>query len=214
MMKKIFVMLIILLGTSLKVRGDIMILPSGYFFDDHCPREKPFSYGTSDWGKGYKPKTEKNCVGGCDTLNTMHILYGHEEDFLICENRETIDYSSRLKVCPKDYPLREYNGNCIPCKGVNLIKNKQDCDACPNFKYKDGYCYQCPIENPLFGFGECYDCKTDYVEFSEEECNACPNRKYKDGLCYKKRSIKYFWKYRSKEIEEEHEERLRNQVTL
>lgn len=212
MVKKIFALVVILLGVSLEAYGDVVEPSSGYFFDGYCPREKPFSYGTSWRMKGEKPKTERDCIGGCDSLNAMHILYEHESDFLICENRETIDYSSRLKVCPKEYPLREYNGGCVACKGVNFVKGKQDCDVCPNLKYNDRNCYQCPIEKPLFGFGKCYDCKTDYVEFSKQECDTCPNRKYKDGLCYKKWSFKYFWKYRSKEIEKEAEERMRNQV--
>ena len=54
-MKKIFT-IVVLLATSLKVYGDVMAV-SGYFFDDNCPREKPFSYGTVE--RGYKFEIEK-----------------------------------------------------------------------------------------------------------------------------------------------------------
>lgn len=161
-------------------------IPTDHFmYSSKCPKEKPFEGSWSGI-----------CVG-CDSLSVLEVTYEHEADFDICPNRETDHWISYLKTCPKDAPLRDIQRNCISCdeikQGVS-VKNKTDCDICPNAKYdeKNKICviYDCPKERPMKVGTSCFSCDSERVEIPTEECLKCSkNRKISHGFCIFKNSI-------------------------
>ena len=86
-----------------------------YHISDKCPQDSPFFFAvyTSD-GKIY----EQRCAS-CFEEDRLQIEPGHEKDFEICTNRETILDEGRLfsvKKCPADKPLRQGTyGDCVAC---------------------------------------------------------------------------------------------------
>ena len=181
-MKKWVLFLMVLIG----VNGvEAMLVGPRYRSDSRCPKEKPFS----------DRYTGGECIG-CDYLEMMVIERGHEVDFEICSNRETVNAKSILKSCPKNAPVRDVSGSCWPCSYKRLIlATKEECDKCANrIAVEDMYLgkicelRECPPEAPMRARHECLPCNFEVWDFiSREDCGKCPNREYVDGKCILKK---------------------------
>ena len=167
-MKKILSVLFILFSFSSNCWA---LRASPYQLDGYCPKEKPFSSLDND-----------NCIG-CDELGSIYVGR-YAKDFEICTNRETINERSRLKECPKDFPLRDYSGGCYSCDDTEAIymHENNNCSVCSNRMVKDGYCIlkTCPRgHNFRDASGSCYTC--DDAEIykpivnTKEDCKVCAN---------------------------------------
>ena len=189
-MKKMFIGALLLLSFISIETSALSLEPAKlYQFSKKCPSERPFM-GILDG----------DCIG-CDFLGIIPIKAGHEKDFEICKNRETYkDFNSisKLKECPKNFPLRDIGGRCYSCNEETLyVLSMEDCLICPNRevkKFDDEFeCYlKCPSKHPMryskvYEEETCHDCFTRIVDFDEEECSKCPNRKYVDGKCVLKK---------------------------
>ena len=170
-MKKWALFLMVLMGV-----GSVAARPymPEFALDDSCPKEKPFGY----YG---------DCVG-CDSEKHLMIREGHEKDFEICSNRETIGDDalklSILKDCPSNAPMRDINGDCIPCDYIHfLMADKEECQKCPNRVFgtdevwSNGVCElkECPPEAPLKDKNECLSCDRTGLVLSvdKEMCQKC-----------------------------------------
>ena len=179
-MKKWVLFLMVLMGAG---RVDARPYMPEVALDASCPKEKPFGY-------------HSDCVG-CDYLEMMVIERGHEVDFEICSNRETINTKSILKSCPKNAPVRDVNGSCWPCSYKRLIlATKEECDKCANrIAVEDQYLgeicelRECPPETPMRVRHECLPCNLEVWDpiISREDCGKCPNHEYVDGKCILKK---------------------------
>jgi len=176
MIKKILLLSFCLIALSSVCWAHV---PEVYQKSEECPADKPF-----------KLKDSWQCRG-CDTFHSMKIAEGHEVDFEICEERETVDGYSRLKQCPKNF-ARDLYGNCQFCDEVYFfsVAKESDCDACPNREV--GYKWQrdskeifrcqlktCPESLPLSAGGDCFACDAKiFPDNAKEACEKCPNRMF------------------------------------
>lgn len=116
------------------------------------------------------------------------------KDCKLCNNRfiwKQEQYCS-LKKCPKNTPLRDEDGNCLPCdmNAPVLLQKSQDCEKlCQNRilwdaknTFFDNMCIlkDCPEDIPLRDIEtRCWSCDTNKLLLlhNSEECEKiCPNR--------------------------------------
>lgn len=177
-MKKIVLFLVFLGFVSVCWAG--ISIPNPYHKSEYCPPERPFT----DYGYPYMNQDE--CIG-CDTTRSIYVK-GHEADFEMCTERETVDGYSRLKKCPDNF-FRDRHDKCISCDNLSFItvSKESDCSVCPNRKvvpveYRGNsflHCQlkTCPPEAPLMAGGDCFSCESDIVPTNAKEaCEKCPNR--------------------------------------
>lgn len=199
-MKKIILFLCCcFVAITVRAKSDaVYVISDIYAYNEKCPKDSPFEITT--WGRriGEDGLLIPNCSKGCEAKEALYIEKDHEKDFDICPNRETIDGYSILKQCPKEYPLRDYNGSCLPClDGENFsaigVRKPEDCEVCPNREYNDKLKYrercqikECPKDRPLRDdLGNCVSCEGEntrdsiFVNEKEENCGGCPNREFK-----------------------------------
>jgi len=171
-MKKWVLFLMMLLGAG---RVDARPYMPEFALDASCPKEKPFGY----YG---------DCVG-CDDYRFLDIKEGHEKDFEICSNRETINEGelparSILKKCPVEAPMRNHIGSCVSCDYSHFLwATKEECQKCPNRVssvdevWSENYCElkECPSDAPLKDNHECLSCDSKGLILSvdQEMCQRC-----------------------------------------
>ena len=87
-----------------------------------------------------------------------------------------------LAHCPKNKPLRDHWGECVPCDYEKPTKADENCSiSCPNRTIRKDKCVIADCSNrPLLDFeGVCYSCNTkESVQVEKGKCTSvCPNRK-------------------------------------
>jgi hypothetical protein len=160
-----------------------ILISQTFRYDPSCPTDKPLS--------GY----DANCVG-CEYPENIYVNDSDQKlkDYLAeCSNREMDEYgNSRLKECPSDLPIKDWNSACHSCNELTEIRttSAKDCQVCSNRtatasdSEKDYSCAltQCPADHPLFDRGDCLACDEPYrLNSSKEMCDLCPNRFYKSS---------------------------------
>lgn len=169
-----------------------------YSISPDCPRDKPFVSEEVEDGTGIEKKVlNRKCVS-CFDEPRMVIKKGHEKDFEICTNRETIaagmtNSSSFFKKCPENKPLRNWEYGCVSCdvqEQVHPVKGEEDCSVCRDMRkmYQDGLCVlnKSPdSQRPLVvndeenNYAQLFSCEELMpLATTKENCDMCANRLY------------------------------------
>ena len=155
-------------------------VPTPYYKSEYCPPERPFT------NYGYPYMNQDECLG-CGVNRSIYIE-GHETDFEVCTERETVNGYSRLKKCPDNF-FRDRHDGCISCDNLSFVTvtKESDCAVCLNREvvsveqYDETFLHcqlkNCPPEAPLTAGGDCFSCDADIIPTNAKEaCEKCPDR--------------------------------------